>query len=338
MRRVAARCFPSRMVLCAATPLMQRAFQSGGTRGPQGGQQPPEVGSFRGQPQQPPRQQMEQEAPPPPTRPPGEPKFFKSDLNQNGVLTLKMSRAPVNSLSLDMFEEINTWLLWYGYDETVKAIVLTSDIPMVFSAGLDITELHDPKVERFTEFWRNFQEIWMILNTFPKPVIAAINGNSPAGGCVLSICCDYRVMARAPASAPDRLYRIGLNETKLGIVAPPWVMSSYSYILGTRKAERMLQLGETPTADEALALGLVDAVVSEEECIATAVKEAEKLLKIPSEARWMSKDMMRRELFRFMGTDEERQYDTEFFTKMIKTPEVVQSIGNYLSRLGSKKK
>jgi 3,2-trans-enoyl-CoA isomerase len=312
---------------CAvSTVRMQRAFQ--GSQGRNAGRQAP-----------PPQEESEaQQPPPPPKQPEKPPTLFKYAVNEKGVLTLKLARAPVNSLNLDLFRELNEWLLWFGYDESVKAVVLTSDIPMVFSAGLDINELYKPNVDRFREFWTNFQEAWMILNTFPKPVVAAITGNSPAGGCVLACCADYRVMAKAPAANPERPYRIGLNETKLGIVAPPWVMSSYSYILGTRKAERMLQLGETPTAVEAQALGLVDAVVEEADCIPTAIKEAEKLLAIPTEARWMSKDMMRRELFQFMSTEQDRQYDCDFFTQMISNPDVQGNIGKYLERLGGGKK
>lgn len=92
--------------------------------------------------------------------------------------------------------------------------------------------------------------MWLILNSFPKPIIAAITGNSPAGGCIMAMGCDYRIMTSGPSSSgsssgatANRAYRIGLNEVKLGITAPAWVMPAYSYILGSRRAERMLQLG-----------------------------------------------------------------------------------------------
>jgi 3,2-trans-enoyl-CoA isomerase len=145
-------------------------------------------------------------------------------------------------------------------------------------------------------------------------------------------------MARSPKQHPEKHFRIGLNETKLGIVAPPWVMSGFAYTVGTRKAERMLQLGETPTADEALKLGLVDAVVEEDAVLSEAQKEAEKFIAIPNQARWMSRDLMRQEVLQFLRSEEERQYDVQFFQQLIKNPDVQKSIGTYLARLSGAKK
>ena len=273
--------------------------------------------------------------PPPPTKPEGA-QFLKITSAENGVVTVAMNRAPVNSFSLEFFAELNEWLMWLSYDEACTAIIMTSAINMVYSAGIDIMELHNAKDERFAKFWTQFQEMWLILNSYPKPIIAAVNGNSPAGGCIMAMCCDYRIMARAPAGKPDKPYRIGLNETKLGIIAPPWVMNQLTYVIGSRKAEKMLQLGETPTADEALTLGLVDKVVEEEVVMEEAMKMANEMLKVSNEARWMSKDMMRRDLMQFFAGDDERRYDTEFFTQLLKNPEVQGNISKYLSRLQKK--
>ena len=59
--------------------------------------------------------------------------------------------------------------------------------------------------------------MWLSVYTCPIPIIAAINGASPAGGCQIAMSCDYRIMAQHPK------FNIGLNETLLGIVAPTWV-------------------------------------------------------------------------------------------------------------------
>ena len=62
--------------------------------------------------------------------------------------------------------------------------------------------------------------MWLSLYTAPLPVIAAINGAAPAGGCLMAMSCDYRIMAQHPK------FNIGLNETLLGIVAPTWFMDT----------------------------------------------------------------------------------------------------------------
>lgn len=310
-----------------------------------GGKVPPELRAPAGSTPVPPRGQPPQGAPAATEEPedfvpvkPTDSKFIQVETDAKGIATLKLNRAPVNSLSLEFFTEFNQWLLWLGSDEATRAVIITSALPMVYSAGLDISELYQPKPERMTRFWSAFQENWLILNSFPKPLIAAINGNSPAGGCIISLACDYRVMARCPKNQPDKLFRIGLNETKLGVVAPPWVMAGYSYVLGSRKAERMLQLGETPTAAEALAIGLVDLVVEEDEVLAAATKEAERFMTVPNQARWMSRDMMRQEVTQFLRSEEEREYDTQFFVQMMNNEDVQKSLGSYLARLSKSKK
>ncbi|KAL7698276.1 3 2-trans-enoyl-CoA isomerase mitochondrial precursor [Lotmaria passim] len=275
----------------------------------------------------------------PPQKPTEVPKFVKIHTNEKGITNVQMARGPVNSLSLEFFQELNQWMLWLGSNEETKAVIVSSAIPTVFSAGLDLAEVHNPKPERLTAFWQGFQEMWLIFNSFPKPIIAAITGNSPAGGCIIAMGCDYRVMARGPKdnTSANRLYRIGLNEAKLGLVAPPWTMPAYAYLLGSRQAEKMLQLGETPVADEAQKLGLVDeVVVDEEQAMEAAYQQAERFLAVPQQSRWMARDMMRREYLQMLASDEERNYDTEFFTQFVQSPEVQKNLGNYLDRLKSR--
>ena len=88
-------------------------------------------------------------------------------------------------------------------------------MPTVFCAGLEITEMYKPEQEKLEVFWGSLQDLWIELYSCKVPTAAAIIGHSPAGGCLLAMCCDYRVMV-----GPK--YTIGLNETQLGIVAPFW--------------------------------------------------------------------------------------------------------------------
>ncbi|KAG5472116.1 hypothetical protein CUR178_02788 [Leishmania enriettii] len=272
----------------------------------------------------------------PPKKPTEVPKLVRINTNDKGITNVQLARAPVNSLSLELLQELNQWMLWLGSNEETKAVVISSAIPTVFSAGIDLSEVHNPKPERISVFWQSFQEMWLIFNSFPKPIIAAINGNSPAGGCIIAMGCDYRVMARGPKDNANnsRLYRIGLNESKLGLVAPPWTMPAYAYLMGSRQAERMLQLGETPVADDAQKLGLIDEVTPDDErTVEVAHKQAERFLSVPQQSRWMARDMMRREYLQMLASDEERNYDTEFFTQFVQSPEVQKNLESYLQRL-----
>ncbi|TNN31070.1 Enoyl-CoA delta isomerase 1, mitochondrial [Liparis tanakae] len=133
-----------------------------------------------------------------------------------GVAVMRLQGPPVNSLSLDFLTELCINVEKLEMDKNCRGLILTSSQPKVFSAGLDIMEIYGKSPERCGEFWRAVQEMWLKLYGSSMVTIAAINGSSPAGGCLMSMTCDYRIMADNPR------YSIGLNETQLGIVAPFW--------------------------------------------------------------------------------------------------------------------
>lgn len=140
---------------------------------------------------------------------PAEPDLFHiEDCRDKGFLILKLNKGPVNSLNLEFLTALNIQLDKIEQDATVKGVILTSNCPNIFSAGLDILEMYNSQPERIRQFWSALQDFWMKLYGSSKIFIAAINGHSPAGGCLMSISCDYRVMATGP-------YKIGLNETLL---------------------------------------------------------------------------------------------------------------------------
>lgn len=97
----------------------------------------------------------------------------------------------------------------------------------VCALGQDIEELYQPDPERLFKFWTTLQDMFITLYGLEKPVVAAINGNSPAGGCMLATSCDYRIMAKGK-------FVIGLNETQLGIAAPQWLVDAFVALIGQR--------------------------------------------------------------------------------------------------------
>jgi len=321
------------MMMRQQQQMMQQQQQQGGRRG---GQPPQQMQQDYEPMEEDVMESDEQQQPPEPPKRPEEQKLvsIEENVDGTGITVIKMKNKPVNSLSIELLSEINSWMLWLGAADGVKGVVLSSELPLVFSAGLDLKEFVDAKPDTFKVYWRTFQETYLILHTFPRPLVAAINGNSPAGGCILSLCCDHRIMAKHPAGKEDKPYRIGLNETKLGLVAPPWCMQSLAYVMGQRKAERMLCLGETPTAVEAETLGLVDLTCDEAEVLPNAIKEAAKMATVNEEARWMTKDMMRRPLVELFASPEDREYDADFFASLATAEPVQQSLKAYVAKLG----
>jgi len=249
-------------------------------------------------------------------------------IDEKGVATLSMNKAPVNSLNKEFLVELNETL--ETTSKSAKGLVLTSSMSSVFCAGLEITEMYQPDPVRLREFWSSLQDVWIQMYSYKLPSAAAITGHSPAGGCLLSLCCDYRVMV-----GPK--YSIGLNETLLGIVAPFWFKDSMQNTIGFRQTELALMKGTLFSTEEALKVGLIDkAVTSREECLTEATNFVRGMMKIPSEARHVSKMLMRGKYVDQLANYKEQDIDN--FVNFITKPEIQKPMGMYLEALKAKSK
>ena len=116
-------------------------------------------------------------------------------------------------------------------------------------------------------FFHEFVKMVLTLLSFDKPLVAAINGHSPAGGCVMALTADYRVIV------DDDRVKIGLNEVPVGIAIPPFIFELYSFWIGHRLAYQNLLAGRMMTPQEALNIGLVDQALPPDE-MTEGVKQA----------------------------------------------------------------
>ena len=221
-------------------------------------------------------------------------------------------------------------------NKNIQGMVLQSSGPTTFSAGLDIMEMHQPQMDRLRLFWSSFQELYITLYGSRLACIAAMEGHAPAAGCMLALSCDYRIMASTDIATKCQP-RIGLNETKLGIVAPPWLAQQMIDCVGVRQAEMALSLGTLYTPEEALQIHLVDAVVPLSEVRATALKEAHQWgMTIPPQARVASKLLIRQPHIDKLRASTEQ--DIDHFVQFITHPKVQQNIAGYLEMLAKKRK
>jgi len=252
----------------------------------------------------------------------------KVDVNsKTGIAVVSMQRLPVNSLNLEMLQALGNTLDSLEKDKC-RGMILTSESPTVFSAGLDIMEMYKPKPERVKQFWTTLQSSWLKLYGSSFPTVAAINGHSPAGGCLLALSCEYRVLV-GPKNT------IGLNETKLGIIAPKWFMDCMRNVIGERQAELALTTGKMFTADEALKVGLVDELATDK---ADAIARAEQFLapfaKVPAMARAFTKQGFRKETIDWLKKNQEQ--DLQTFLNYVNQPQVQQGLELYLQSLKKK--
>ncbi len=281
---------------------------------------------------------------------------------------VKLQRAPANALCLEFCQEISEAIRKLEHESsTTTTMILSSGLPnKIFSAGLDIsTELYQPDSDRLPEFWKSFQQVFLDLyGSTTLTTIAALEGPSPAGGCMLALSCDYRI---ADASLASKV-AIGLNESHLGIVAPPWMCQQYTDVLGHRQAELALISGRLFNPQEALKMGLVDELVGREENTTTttnddddddsettatttttsstaaattaveraAIARAKELVRIPQDAKAAVKELTRMPLIKSLIED--RETDVDFFCNFVTSDNVQVAIGRYLEALAAGKK
>ena len=138
-------------------------------------------------------------------------------------------------------------------------------------------------------FWTKFLKLIKTLVEFKKPFITAISGHSPAGGCVLAICADYRVMAEGE-------YIIGLNEVPVGIIVPDSIFELYAFWIGEAKAYRNLLEGKLMSPAEAKQIGLVDATSSIDSLMTVALKQMKVYLQLEQNTWQQSKQNLRKKL------------------------------------------
>jgi len=196
---------------------------------------------------------------------------------EEAVAVLKLNRSVTNAMNAELIGELAEAMERLGTNRDVKALVLTSANEKFFSIGLDIPRLYELPAEAFSEFYKAFNQVCITLFTLPKPTVAGITGHAIAGGCILALCCDYRVIAGGRKL-------MGLNEIKLGVPVPYPADCILQSIVGTRKARDVVESGEFFESEVLLEKGMVDEVVPQAEVMARAMKKAETLSSMPPEA------------------------------------------------------
>lgn len=219
------------------------------------------------------------------------------DIDTRGSLRhLRLARPPVNALNPALLEALDGALAEAEADGT--RVVVLSGAPGVFSAGLDVRELAAGDPGRIGTLVRQFARVQQRLVRSAVPVVAAITGHCPAGGMVLAMLCDRRIMADGP-------FRIGLNEVAMGLYPGATVYRCFERLVGTRVAASLLASGAMLGPREALAAGLVDEVLEPEAVVARALEHAAQLAALPPLAFGRTRVLVRRDLVRLFDAPEE---------------------------------
>ena len=240
------------------------------------------------------------------------------------VLELRLARPPVNALSPDLIAALRDALEEGALQS--EAIVL-SGAPGIFSAGLDVPLLARLDRPAMTEVVRDFFALMRTLAASPVPLAAAITGHSPAGGAVLALFCDHRVMSEGE-------FRIGLNEVQVGLTVPSPILVALRERVGARAAERLAVAGRMIPAAEALAIGFVDELAPPAEVVERAVAWCRGLLALPRGPMLRTRGLFRAEVLAEFDELEEAAYDRfldDWFSE-----ETQAAIAALVERLGKK--
>ena len=195
--------------------------------------------------------------------------FLKIE-RQDGITVMKIS-APksLNALNSTILKEIDSFVS--GLDNTTRVLIITGDGEKSFVAGADISEMaHLNEPEGF-EFGRLGAQVFRKIETLPIPVIAAVNGFALGGGCELAMACDIRI---ASVKA-----KFGQPEVGLGIIPGFSGTHRLPKLIGQGYAKEMIYTGKVIRADEALRIGLVNAIYEPEELMPKALEMATMMLK-----------------------------------------------------------
>ncbi len=188
---------------------------------------------------------------------------FVRVVRSDRVAEVTLGRGKVNALNVQVVNELAETFRQLEADATVGAAVLTGS-GKFFSFGFDIPEFLGFTKDAFIEEWlTRFTGLYRQLFVWPKPLVAALNGHTIAGGCMIALACDRRLMV--PGNA-----KISLNEITFGASVFFGAAEMLKLVVGPRQAENVLLDGAMYLADEAKAIGLVDEVVPAERLLAAA--------------------------------------------------------------------
>ena len=258
--------------------------------------------------------------------------YIKVEKNvDKGYAIITIAKEPMNSLDTELCTALYSAIKAVESDAAMKGLIITSGLKgEVFCYGLDpVKELYAPNTsaEQFSAFWPAFSKVLITLYRSRLATLAAIKGAAPAGGCLIALCCEKRLMTRQGSGT------IGLNEVAMGIPVPTSLVKLMGQVTGAKVAEDMVVNGRAVKAEEALQMGLVDELVASADML---LPRAEELMaaavKLPSEARATTKQLLRSD---FAQAWENSAYSEEaaLLWGALSRPETVALLGAIVARL-----
>ena len=247
-------------------------------------------------------------------------------IEHGSVRELRLNRPPVNALDVPFIQAL-TDAIKEGA-EAAQALVLSGQ-PRIFSAGLDVPALLQLDRNGAEQFVRAFFGLMEIIARSPVPIACALTGHSPAGGTVLVLFADYRVMCRGT-------YKMGLNEVQVGLPVPETIYRALVRWVGHGRAERLVVSGQLISPDVAFEVGLVDQLEDDAEATVQASIDwcAKLVTTLPKHAMLATRKVARADLtsvFDNFGEEDIKQFVSAWFD-----PSTQAGLRKLVEQLGKK--
>jgi enoyl-CoA hydratase/3-hydroxyacyl-CoA dehydrogenase len=194
---------------------------------------------------------------------------IKLETRTDGVAIAWLANGQMNSISPQVIQDLGKVWNHVRNDSNVRALVIASSNPFLYSAGADIKAFTTMDEEGGQQLIHDAHQLFRELGSEGIVTIAAVNGLAFGGGCELAMACDVRIAARSAI--------FGQPEIKLGIIPGFGGTQRLPRLVGTNKALEMNLVGDPILADEAFELGLVNRLVEDHELLDTALSWARKL-------------------------------------------------------------
>lgn len=227
----------------------------------------------------------------------------------------------LNALSQGVRDRMLEHLAALEKDDSIGVVVITGAGDKSFVAGADISEFHGRAPFDQREAMR-FPRVFDVMASYPKPVIAMINGFCLGGGCEMSMSCDIRV-------ASDRA-RFGQPEIKLGLIPGGGGTQRLPRLVGLGHAMRLILTGDMIGAEEASRIGLVDMVFAHDELRAKTLELATKIASFSPLTVRMAKESMR--MSERMSIEEGIVYERDVFSMLFSTEDMKEGVSAFLEK------
>ena len=176
---------------------------------------------------------------------------------KDGIARITMNRAPLNALNPELISQMRKTLADLAKSRDCRALMIDSGIDSFFSNGLDPEAMLALDVPGRADVFRSFLSLARDLYSFPAPTLSAIAGHAMAGGAVIGIATDFRLLAEGK-------YSYCFSEVKVGLTIPEFLLEMISQVTGPHHLRSLAMLAERFRPEECLAMGLADKIVPRE--------------------------------------------------------------------------